>query len=58
VTTYVVHLTFKNDTDRLRVRPAHRAHLQALHERGALLTAGPWADDSGAMHVYRVADEQ
>ncbi|MGW6501560.1 hypothetical protein [Nonomuraea angiospora] len=21
------------------------------------MTAGPWADDSGALHVYEVADE-
>ena len=41
---------------RLAVRPGHRAHLRALWEEGKLVMAGPWADDSGALLVYDVAD--
>jgi uncharacterized protein len=54
---YVLHLAFDGDPRRLAARPAHREHLRRLKEEGRLVTAGPWADDSGAMHVYEVADE-
>ncbi|NJP90677.1 hypothetical protein HCN51_14650 [Nonomuraea sp. FMUSA5-5] len=54
---YVVHLAFDGDPRRLAARPAHREHLRRLKEQGRLVTAGPWADDSGALHVYEVADE-
>ncbi|MEW9548755.1 YciI family protein [Nonomuraea sp. NPDC050783] len=56
MTRYVVHLTFGDDPRRLTARPAHREHLRRLQEEGRLVTAGPWADDSGAMHVYEAAD--
>jgi hypothetical protein len=35
-------------------RPAHRRRLTELHERDALLAAGPWADDSGALLIFRL----
>ncbi|NRQ37846.1 hypothetical protein HII36_39360 [Nonomuraea sp. NN258] len=55
---FVVQLAFSGDDPaRVAARPAHRAHLRRLHETGRLITAGPWADDSGALHVYDVADE-
>ncbi|MEV4090506.1 YciI family protein [Nonomuraea fuscirosea] len=54
---YVVHMSFDGDPRRLAARPAHREHLRRLKEQGRLVTAGPWADDSGALHVYEVADE-
>lgn len=54
---YVMHLAFGDDPRRLAARPAHRDHLRRLKEDGRLVTAGPWADDSGALHVYEVADE-
>ncbi|SDL69111.1 hypothetical protein SAMN05421874_12717 [Nonomuraea maritima] len=54
---YVMHLAFDDDPRRLAARPAHRDHLRRLKEDGRLVTAGPWADDSGALHVYEVADE-
>jgi uncharacterized protein YciI len=44
------------DERRLAVRPRHRAHLRTLFERGKLVTAGPWADDRGALLIYEVAD--
>ena len=55
---YVVQLAFDGDPRRLAARPAHREHLRALRDEGRLVTAGPWADDSGALHVYEVADEE
>lgn len=54
---YVLQLAFDGDPRRLAARPAHREHLRRLKEDGRLVTAGPWADDSGALHVYEVADE-
>ncbi|MEV0384453.1 YciI family protein [Nonomuraea sp. NPDC050643] len=55
--TYVLHLAFDGAPARMAARPAHREHLRRLKEEGRLVTAGPWADDSGALHVYEVADE-
>jgi uncharacterized protein YciI len=54
---YVLQIAFDGDPRRLAARPAHREHLRRLKEEGRLVTAGPWADDSGALHVYEVADE-
>ncbi|GLW96865.1 YciI family protein [Microtetraspora sp. NBRC 16547] len=54
---YVLEMAFKNETRRLEVRPEHRRHLQRLLDEGRLITAGPWADDTGALHIYEVADE-
>lgn len=47
-----VELTFDDNPERLAARPAHRQRLVALHERGVLVLAGPWADDSGALLVF------
>ncbi|MGH8824206.1 MAG: YciI family protein [Jiangellaceae bacterium] len=53
--TYVLELAFDRDNDRrLEVRPSHRDYLQRLHADGLLVSAGPFADDSGALLVYRV----
>jgi len=49
-----VELSFTDDPARLAARPAHRERLRALHEQGALLLAGPWDDDSGALLVFTV----
>ncbi|MFD1145796.1 YciI family protein [Saccharothrix hoggarensis] len=46
-----------NQEERLAVRPAHREYLSTLVERGALLVAGPYVDQTGALLVYEVADE-
>lgn len=54
---YVLQMAFDGDPRRLAARPAHREHLRRLKEEGRLVTAGPWADDSGALHVYEVTDE-
>lgn len=55
---YVLELTFDDDPRRLAARPAHRDRLAALHERGLLLAAGPWRDDSGAMLVFRAGEPE
>ncbi|MBQ1028017.1 YciI family protein [Micromonospora sp. C95] len=47
-----VELSFTDEPARLAARPAHRDRLRALHEQGALLLAGPWDDDSGALLVF------
>lgn len=53
---FVVELAFDDNPERLAARPAHRERLQALHETGRLVMAGPLADDSGALLVFDVAD--
>ncbi|GAB2997149.1 YciI family protein [Saccharothrix stipae] len=55
---FAVELEFgDNQDERMAVRPAHREYLATLVERGALLVSGPYADQSGALLVYEVADE-
>jgi len=49
-----VELSFTDDPARLAARPAHRANLATLHEKGDLLIAGPWHDDSGALLIFTV----
>jgi len=46
-----IELSFTDDPARLAARPAHRQRLVDLHDRGLLLAAGPWGDDSGALLV-------
>ncbi|WP_433266512.1 YciI family protein [Actinosynnema sp. CS-041913] len=55
---FVVELVFgDNQDERVAVRPAHRDYLATLVEQGKLLVSGPYADQSGAVLVYDVADE-
>ncbi|TCN32097.1 hypothetical protein EV644_1275 [Kribbella orskensis] len=54
---FALQLTFTDTDRRLQVRPAHREYLTKLREAGKLLTAGPFADQSGALLIYDVADE-
>ena len=42
---------------RSRVRPAHLDYIGALHERGEVVSAGPFEDGSGALIIYEAADE-
>jgi uncharacterized protein YciI len=56
--TFVLEFAFDGENNRrLAVRPAHRDYLRALHAEGRLVSAGPWADDSGALLVYDCPDE-
>jgi uncharacterized protein YciI len=50
---YVLELAFDGDERRLAARPAHRERLARLRAEGTLLMAGPWADDSGALLIFR-----
>ena len=54
---FVVELEFSADPARLALRPEHRRRLIALHEAGKVRLAGPWADESGSLLVFDVADE-
>ena len=55
---FAVELVFGPDTEkRLAVRPAHREHIASLAEKGEVLGAGPYTDDTGALIIYEVADE-
>ncbi len=50
--TYVYDTARPDDLD--RVRPLHRAHLQALHEQGVNEASGPWTDGApGALLLIR-----
>ena len=54
---YVLELAFGDDERRLAARPAHRERLTLLHAEGRLALAGPWADDSGALLVFRTDEK-
>jgi uncharacterized protein YciI len=54
---FALQLKFTDTDRRMRVRPAHREYLTSLRAAGKLLTAGPYADQSGALLIYDVADE-
>jgi uncharacterized protein YciI len=51
---YALELAFSDDPARLDGRPAHRDRLAGLREEGKLLAAGPFADESGALLLFRV----
>jgi uncharacterized protein len=53
-----VELAFTADPQRLQARPAHRWRLTKLHHDGVLLAAGPWADDSGALLIFNVGEQE
>ncbi|WP_029287421.1 YciI family protein [Cellulomonas sp. HZM] len=59
MSTYAVRYTYDERVDvRDAVRPAHRAYLAELADRGLLLGSGPWADEpAGALLVLEAADE-
>jgi uncharacterized protein YciI len=56
---FVVQLRFDvAQTDRrMEVRPAHREYLNSLKAAGKLVASGPFADQTGALLIYEVADE-
>ncbi len=37
------------------VRPVHRQYLAGLRQKGQLVAAGPFTDDSGALIIYEAA---
>jgi uncharacterized protein YciI len=54
---FALQLKFTDPERRMEVRPAHREYLGELKEAGKLVTAGPFADQTGALLIYDVADE-
>ena len=55
---FAVELVFGPDRDkRLAARPAHREYIASLSEKGVVLAAGPYADDTGALIIYEAVDE-
>lgn len=65
MSVFAVQYTYDQRTDeRDRVRPAHRAFLADLLERGTLLASGPWvgptdgvdAEPDGALLLVRADD--
>ncbi|MEU0877674.1 YciI family protein [Lentzea sp. NPDC005914] len=55
---FAVELVFGSDREkRLAVRPAHREYIASLAEKGVVLAAGPYADDTGALIIYEAVDE-
>jgi uncharacterized protein YciI len=53
---WIVELTFTDAPERLAARPAHRALVTELHEKGVIRISGPLADESGAVLVFDVPD--
>ena len=52
--TYVNYARYVADRSRVeRVRHAHRSHARTMEADGKLIMAGPFADDSGALFIYR-----
>ena len=50
-------IEYHPDTSKVSaVRPAHRTYETGLKKAGKLVTAGPFADQSGALIVYEAAD--
>lgn len=57
--TFLVEYTFTPSTASKRddTRPAHRAWLSDLLDKGDLLASGPYTDGLGALLIFRAASE-
>lgn len=52
--SYVTYARYVSDPSHIeRVRPAHQSYAQTIKAKGELIMAGPFADGSGALLVYR-----
>jgi uncharacterized protein len=50
---YATHINYLQDPAIVEAhRPAHRAYLTSLLEKGQLFASGPYEDGSGALIVY------
>jgi uncharacterized protein len=59
MTLFALEYRFPEDSQRrLAVRPRHRAYLEELSRRRQVLAAGPFSDDTGALIIYAVDDEE
>lgn len=56
--TFAVTIDYGPDKSKIsEFRPPHREYLRGLIEKGILVIAGPFTDDSGGFIVYNVDDE-
>ena len=56
---FVNYATYTADKAKIAAhRPQHREYLARLFEQGKLVSAGPFADDSGALFIYEVDSEK
>ena len=54
---FAVSIRYTDDLDRLNeTRPLHREYLSGLLEAGKVQQSGPYADGTGALLIYEVAD--
>jgi uncharacterized protein YciI len=53
---FALEYRYTDPERRAAVRPRHLDYLRRLHAEGKLVMAGPVADASGALVVYRAAD--
>ena len=50
---YAASIEYSQDTKLVEAhRPAHRAYLMSLLDKGQLFASGPYADNSGALIIY------
>jgi uncharacterized protein len=55
---YVYEYSYVDADLRAAVRPRHMDYIGRLNAEGRVVMAGPLADGSGALIVYRAADEE
>jgi uncharacterized protein YciI len=55
---FVLEYRYGDLDARARVRPDHLTYLKALHEKGAVVLAGPVGDGSGAMVVLKAGSQE
>lgn len=59
VAHFAVEYVYTADTEkRDEVRPAHRAFLAELQEKGQLLASGPWTTGTGALLIFEIDSEE
>ena len=54
---FVLEYRYRDMDARARVRDEHLAYMNALHDQGKVVLAGPTADSQGAVVVLDVADQ-
>ncbi|HET8600946.1 MAG TPA: YciI family protein [Segeticoccus sp.] len=57
MTHFLLEYRYVDQNARMAAREEHLAYMRRLHAEGSVLLAGPIADDSGAVVVFRAADE-
>jgi uncharacterized protein YciI len=58
VARFVVQTTYADMEKRKEARPRHLAYLKDLLAQGKLYSAGPFADQAGALIIYEAANEE